>query len=1096
MKRILSLLLLVGLCAQAWAADAFEVQYYKKNTASHQLDFTLGNYSVKTKVIDGKKYSFIATSQQVKLNKKGYAELPYMHASVALANNHNVHLQVTDIRYQEIELDFPLLPSRGTIYRNQHPENIPYEIDPASITNSWYPAESATTNEPYILRDVRGINVFFQAFQYNAAKKVLRVATSMTVELIENNEVSTNPLPVSAEKPVREMRPIYNSLFVNMDNNRQDLIYGESGEMLVIYTERDADAIAPFIQWKKENGFVVATEEVSTGTNVKNLIKTKYDENNNLLYVQLVGDWNDIKCDLGGGANAPMDPQLGCVVGTDKVADIFIGRFSGESPADITTQVDKSLDYEKNPELDADWYKASLGIGSAEGASNGDDSEMDKEHQEVIYNDKLDPFTYDQQYTAYDPGASASMVATAVNEGVSVINYTGHGSNTSWGTTGFSNSNVNQLTNENRLPIVYSVACVNGAFHSGTCFAEAWLRKVNGGAVAMLASTINQPWQPPMRGQDYMMDLIIGGYNYDDHPQQNGINTEEQRTILGSIVFNSFHLMTSESQGGDDWETVETWTIFGDASLQVRTAAPETVNLSNTALLVGAPFETTVSAAGPVAGAKVSISKDGLIYTGTTDASGQVSIAQELTPGTARLVVTGFNLATIYQDIEVIPPTGPYVLVASSNVDDSEGNNNGLADFGETIKLDVNLKNVGVETAVNVSAELSTTNSFVTITDASETYGDIAPDAIVEAAGAYTFELANNIPDQTAITFDLAISGDGSDGWNAPISVMANAPVLATTEMLVDDSDSGDGNGILDAGETATLKITVANTGHATASDIAAAISTTASELSVDNGSFSISSLEAEATAVAEFTVTAADDVPLGTPVVINFTAEYGAYNTEENLSLIIGEIPVILMATGTQTLCAGRFYDSGGENGDYANNENITMTFIPSTEGARIRMNFDQFNVESGYDYLYIYDGSDVNAPQVAGSPFDGTTPPPEIIADNDAGTLTIKFTSDGYVSKPGWAADITCYLPVGFENQSTTQEIQIFPNPAKDFFQIANAENANIAIYNLMGEMVSESHISSKLGRVNTSALPAGNYIIRIVKQEQSITRKLILN
>ena len=45
-------------------------------------------------------------------------------------------------------------------------------------------------------------------------------------------------------------------------------------------------------------------------------------------------------------------------------------------------------------------------------------------------------------------------------------------------------------------------------FHSGTSFAEAWLRKSNGGAAATLMATINQPWTPPMVGQDYMNDLV------------------------------------------------------------------------------------------------------------------------------------------------------------------------------------------------------------------------------------------------------------------------------------------------------------------------------------------------------------------------------------------------------------------------------------------------------------------------------------------------------------------------------------------------------------------------------------------------------------
>ena len=77
----------------------------------------------------------------------------------------------------------------------------------------------------------------------------------------------------------------------------------------------------------------------------------------------------------------------------------------------------------------------------------------------------------------YDPGATDTQVSNAVNAGRGIINYTGHGSSTSWGTTGFNNADVDALVNDDMLPFIFSVACVNGNFANvGKCFAEAWLR--------------------------------------------------------------------------------------------------------------------------------------------------------------------------------------------------------------------------------------------------------------------------------------------------------------------------------------------------------------------------------------------------------------------------------------------------------------------------------------------------------------------------------------------------------------------------------------------------------------------------------------------
>ncbi len=197
-----------------------------------------------------------------------------------------------------------------------------------------------------------------------------------------------------------------------------------------------------------------------------------------LLYVQLVGDWADIKSDIISNNSAPTDPQLGCVVGSDDYPDITVGRLSANSPDDVTVQVNKIINYEKNPEMGGTWYKGALGIGSNEGSGNGDDGEMDKVHSQIIYDDKLDPFTFDDYYTSYQPGDNAQQVYDALEAGISVINYTGHGYPQGWSTSGFSNSHVANTTNGDQLPWVVSVACNNGDFHGGSdCFAEAWMKK-------------------------------------------------------------------------------------------------------------------------------------------------------------------------------------------------------------------------------------------------------------------------------------------------------------------------------------------------------------------------------------------------------------------------------------------------------------------------------------------------------------------------------------------------------------------------------------------------------------------------------------------
>jgi hypothetical protein len=1092
-KLIIISALLILASGISKGSEGYQVKYNQPKEGIYELSFKLGDFELANETHQGIVYTKIEFSNHsIVTGLKGFAELPYLSATVQLPPDKNVDLKVISSVYTDYRLDYPVLPSRGTIYRDQNPSTVPYDIDDRSITNKLYPEYLAKNSSPFILKDVRGTSVYVYPFRYIAKKNILRVYNSITVQLKENNEIPENPVINPSKTILRGMAGIYNSVFINFKENKDDLTIGDYGDILVICTDRDEDAIEPYIQWKKEKGFDVFKEVVPTNTNVKNLVQQKYDENNDILFVQLVGDWEDIKSDLGTSYNAPMDPQLGCVVGTDEVADITVGRISANSPADVSIQVNKIINYEKNPEAGAGWYSSAIGIGSDQGP--GDDNEYDKDHEQIIWDNKLDPFTYETYTPIYDPGATAQMVSDAVNSGAGIINYTGHGNETSWGTTGFSNSDISNLSNGNKLPWIISVACDNGDFHTGTCFSEAWLRKENGGAVMTLMSSISQPWNPPMRGQDYIADIITGGYDYTAYPNQNGISTTEQRSFTGPIIFNSLALMTTESGTNDDWKTIKTWTIFGDPSMQLRTKAPADINLSNTVIMVGADFQTIITCPnGPVKGAMVALSQNNNYFSGITDATGTVTISHQLEPGPAKLVVTGFNTETIYEDITVVPADGPYVTVDEFTIDDSQGNANGLADFGESVKLDLSAKNVGSENTTGVTATLSSDDAYITITDNSYTFGDIAAGQSVQGDDAFAFTIADNIPDQHSITFEIAFTGSSKETWTSTIYVLGNAPGFSINELTIDDSGTGNGDGILDPGETADIHISTTNFGHASAPSTTATLSASGSDLTINTSSYNFSTLQAGTTAEAVFNVTADASVPTGTPVNVDYSVSSGSYTNSETLIVVIGEIPVYLIQNGTETLCIGKFFDTGGENGDYQINEDITCTLLPEGDNSKIKVNFISFNIEADYDFMHIYDGTDVNAPEIEGSPFTGSSSPGEIIATNDEGAITIHFISDNIITAPGWEADISCEIATEVNPLSNIENVNIYPNPASNMVFISSPDNARVSIYDLLGQKVKELDIVKGTSPVNISDLKGGIYIVQINSDRKTTTKKI---
>lgn len=971
MKKFLFVFILSIGIGSLFAANGYDVSFNQPSNGTYELNFELGDYNLTEVTKNAVTYSYIDFEGIIRTNLEGYAELPYLNATVNLSADKNVDVKIIEGEYEDYSLEYPLLPSRGVIYRDQDPATIPYEINPSSYLDSWYPRELATSTSPFILKDLRGTTVYVYPFRYNAVHNILRVYKNLTVQLIEDETTPVNPLQKEPQTVLKEMDGIYKSLFINYNQTSDDLTIGEYGDILVICTDRDVDAIQPYIDWKMEKGFNVSLEVVATGTNVKTLVQDSYSANNNLLYVLLVGDWADIKSDAMGGA--PTDPQLGCVVGSDDFADISIGRFSANNADHVTIQVNKVIEYEKNPDVGGSWYTSALGVASNQGP--GDDNELDYEHIDVIYNDKLDPFTYDNFSTAYDPSGTSSMVAAAINDGVSVINYCGHGSETSWGSTGFSNNHIAQLTNGNKLPIIFSVACVNGSFTgSNDCFAEAWLKKSGGGAVMTMMSTINQPWEPPMRGEDYFNDILTGGYDYTAHPGQSGISTTEGRTTIGSITFNGLTLMCTESGGSSDWETAKTWVLFGDPSMQPRTDAPVDLNLSNNVVLVGLDYSTIITGpSGPVEGAMVCLSQNGEYYKGVTDASGSVTIPHTLTPGTAKLVVTGFNTETIYEDITVVPPGGAYVIVNECIVDDSDGNNNGQADYSETIMLDIAVENVGSDDALGVDALINTSDPYITILNDSYTYGDVLAGAIVPGENAFEIQIADDIPDMYTALFSIVFTDDSDATWTGTMTIILHAPVLTVQGFVIDDSN-GNNNGRLDPGENADIIVPNTNEGSSDALNAMATAVSASGLVTVNNASYDLETIMAGETKDAIFSVSISSSAQVGDVAEVAYNLDAAPYSVMNVLSLQIGLV-VEDFETGDFSSYGWEFsgnadwtidqsnpYEgvysakSGNIGDEQTSNLEVTLNVTADDEISFFR----KVSSESGYDYLRFYiDGS-----------------------------------------------------------------------------------------------------------------------------------------
>lgn len=868
-----------------------KVELLSSNVQTSILKFSVNGF-FKNAIVTERGQAFIITcGEATQILQAGSPDLPKLTASIIIPDKEGMKVEVTASSYLDFQ-NIEIAPSKGNLLRNVNPDEVPFKYGEQYSKNGFYPEQITSLQKPYILRDLRGQTVVVNPFQYNPVTKVLRVYTSVTVKVSVSNQPGENVLNRTSvlNKVDNEFVSIYNQQFKN-HLSVQYIPTEENGNLLVICPQQWMSILQPLVDWKIQRGIPTEIVDVitagGTAVNIKDYITTYYNTHN-LTHVLLIGDDAQIPSLMAAGGAS--DPGYGYILGNDSYAEVFVGRFSALTTADVQTQVDRTLTYEKYPDPIANWYHKGVVVASNQGP--GDDGEMDWEHEVNIRADFLG-FTYTDIAEVYDGTHPGTTDATGdpnnidlfniFQDGIAIMSYTGHGSTTSFGTTGMSNGDVQQMTNVNKLPFIWSVGCVNGDFQqaSGPCIGEVFLNaQHNGqptGAIATMMSSINQSWDPPMDAQDEMVDILVESY-------ANNI----KRTFGGISVNGCMHMNDQYGQAGNDM--TDTWICFGDPTLQVRTATPQQIVVTH-------PFSTPVGTSTlnvncNTDGAYVALTMNGIILSTGTVSGGmiQLNFPTITSVDTLTVTVTGFNLMPYMADIMVIPANGPYVVYQSNNSHDVTGNNNGIIEYDETVDMDITLSNLGLADANNLTITLSTTDQYVNIINATASLNNILAVSSGTIASAFSYVIAANIPDQHSIQFLLNVSDGSSASWISVFTQVVNAPALSIGNYIINDAVGGNGNGILEPGETGDISFACFNNGHSDALAGFASLSTTNPNVTLNAASVNINGLAAQTQSNATFNITLASNLMFGTPYDLTCQWLAGVYNASKLFYCSAGE--------------------------------------------------------------------------------------------------------------------------------------------------------------------------------------------------------------
>ena len=420
---------------------------------------------------------------------------------------------------------------------------------------------------------------------------------------------------------------------------------GSAGkDYLILSTPEFEEAVRRLADWKRTLGFGVHTRLRGDWTpeRTKSAVKEVYRSAPSLYYLLIVGDHDDVPAEdmartivnnkgYAFDYRYVTDYYYGCVDGEgDVLADLYRGRLPVSTAMEAVTVVDKIIRYERNPVRDAAFYDMGLHCAYFEdcfpdGTDGPGDGIEDKRFtltSEEVRNYMLSKgktvnrvyFAYDYNYSETDnyppptfwnkgefawgdsipvelqrpyfawDGDSADIVRY-IDEGAFYVLYRGHGTDSTWVQPHFTGDNILSLANGDRLPVVFSINCETGSFQEDDCFAEVFLRKKGGGAVAVYAAT-EKSWP------GYNDAMVIGMFDAIwpdpgvDSKLYNflGMTTSPSRlretTRLGEILDQGLRRM--EETWGQSWKgnsistqfTREIFHCFGDPGMRIYTDTP------------------------------------------------------------------------------------------------------------------------------------------------------------------------------------------------------------------------------------------------------------------------------------------------------------------------------------------------------------------------------------------------------------------------------------------------------------------------------------------------------------------------------------------
>lgn len=814
------------------------------NTSNFEIQFRLKDLSFDEVTTERGDFIELKFQNSKNTNVVGSPKLPVFRELIEFPYSSNPQVNIVSFKETEILLNdyginnkiFPTQPS----YSKSTPlSEIKFIYKPEYYSLDGYSkGEIAKVTKSGTMRGA-GVGVLeINPVSYNPVKNSLKIITDIKLN-ITYSDLKVNSEQIKAE----QYSPYFDNQFSKLINytpptSKTDLTKYPITYLIVANEVLYGNAkLQEFIDWKTEKGFKIITHFFASSASISDVDSWVEDQYLTLspkpTFLLIIGDQSgtyviptEHNPPLGSLGDVSVSDLLYSVIGTtsseNRIPSIYVGRFSINNLTELDAQIDKTIWYEKTQftsGADLTYLSRVMGVAGVDGGNAAIYANPQIRYgMSYYFNDSyklpLDGSNVNITGIPYYYPATASStvdpeIVNHVSTGVAFYNYTAHGYNGGFADPSFSVSDVDNLTNLGKYPLVVGNCCLTGSFGDTECFAEAWLNAPDKGGIGFVGASMESLWN-----EDLVMgigELVIGDITpslsqdkqgmYDgimmmDYPTQGGVRfaglmaVEEYNSAYTDSYWSSYHL-------------------FGDPSLMVYMGIPGDNSVSHeTALIQGDNFFTVQAKKGSY----VSLTDDNGFLHGAAlaDETGSALIPIEpFISGNAHIVVSCQFKKPYFTSIPVVAPEGAYLKVNDYTLS--------TTDFGTFGTIDLELKNIGISTSEGISVTASSSSEYLTLSDFQENYANIAADDSLRKDAALAFNISQDVPDQKDIKIDLTIVDTSKSVYHSYIIFKANSPVLKYSF-----TNEGD---VIYPGDTKDITLTVSNTGTADISEVTASLS-------------------------------------------------------------------------------------------------------------------------------------------------------------------------------------------------------------------------------------------------------------------------------